>query len=214
MLWLGKWKSAKGALAARRTGLKWQPALQHACTLAWQSNSRMAPDGKDDGSSGFSDHCRDGMLLMQSAPGCLRSRVRQACHTHSVFGANPNAPLQAVAVGVVAAAIGIGTVVGKGTAVGIGAIACPAAVSRPAMAVARASGVAVARRPAGAGGSGAALKAMHVTLKTATSTNTETSRTTGSRMTSRTTEARARGKTTEAKARRRTTYANAGRRTA
>jgi hypothetical protein len=90
------------------------------------------------------------------------------------------------------------------------------------MAVAIASGVAVTCRPAGVEGSEAALDAMHVTLKTATSTITETSRTTGPRMTSRTTEARAgrettearaRGKTTEAKVRRRTTKANAGRRT-
>ena len=153
------------------------------------------------------------MRLMQSTPGCLRNRGAQACHTHSVFGANPNAPLQAVAVSVVAAAIGIGAAVGKGTAVGIGAIACPAAISRPATAVAIASGVAVTRRPAGAEGSGAALEAMHVTLKTATGTATETSKTTGSRMTDRTTEARASRKTTDAKARRRTTLAKARRRT-
>ena len=127
-----------------------------------------------------------------------------------VFGANRNASLQRVTISVVAAPIG------RGIAVGIGAIACPAVVSAPAMAVAVASGGAIARRRTGAQGSRAALNAMHVTLKTATrSSNAETSRTTGSRMSSRTTEARARGKTTAAKPKRRTTtYAKAGRRAA
>jgi len=80
------------------------------------------------------------------------------------------------------------------------------------MAVAIASGVAAARRAAGAGGCSVALEAAHITLKIATTT-TETRRTTGSRVTIRTTEARARRKTTEAGARGRTTEARAGRRT-